>query len=63
MSSVAERVRAVGELREALIAMRRQALKREHPEEGEERLDERLRSWVLASDPPAVGKPGDASRS
>ena len=49
MDPVEARVRSAIELRELIVAMRRQALVRENPGESREQIDERLRRWVLES--------------
>jgi hypothetical protein len=49
---VEARMRAAIELRDAMIAMRREALRRELPKASEEEIDARLRRWVLAVEPP-----------
>ena len=41
------RFRAALELRDLMIAMRREALRRDHPAEPAARIEERLREWVL----------------
>ena len=51
MDSVQARFRAALELRQLMIAMRRERLVREYPEEPEESIDRRLQEWVLASRP------------
>ena len=55
MEPVEARFRAAIELREAMIAMRREALRREHPSASEEEIVTRLREWVLAVEPPRPG--------
>lgn len=52
MSPVEARIRAALELRELAIAMRREVLRREYPEDSAEELEARLRAWVLHADPP-----------
>jgi hypothetical protein len=47
MTATQARVRAALELRELTIAMRRQALAREHPAESRDQIEKRLRDWVL----------------
>jgi len=47
-----ERMQAAFELHELAVAMRREALKREHPEEGPARIEARLRTWLLQADMP-----------
>jgi hypothetical protein len=50
MGPVEARFRAALELRELMIAMRRQRLVREYPAEPKERIERRLREWVLGAD-------------
>ena len=50
---VQRRFREVAELRELMIAMRRQVLVRENPGESDEQIDARLRSWLMRPDPPS----------
>lgn len=45
-------MQAAFELHELAVAMRREALKREHPEEGPARIEARLRTWLLQADMP-----------
>lgn len=47
MSEVEERMRAALELRDLMIAMRREALKRAFPSESEAEIEGRLTRWVL----------------
>lgn len=47
MDPVEERMRSAIQLRELTIAMRREALKREHPRASEVEIEERLRRWVI----------------
>ena len=52
MSAVEERMQAAFELHELAVAMRREALKREHAEEGAAEIEARLRAWLLRPEPP-----------
>ena len=61
MSASEARVRAALELRELMIAMRREALTREHPGESPEQIAERLREWVLRPVPVGRGSRERAS--
>lgn len=38
-----------------MIARRRERLRREYPAVSEDEIDERLREWVLAVEPPGPG--------
>lgn len=53
-----QRFAAALELRELMIAMRRQVLVREHPGESDDEIDARLREWVLTPPPPPTHWPG-----
>lgn len=48
-------MRAAIQLRELTIALRREALKREHPEASESEIEARLRRWV--TEPPEPIRP------
>ncbi|HEX2252944.1 MAG TPA: hypothetical protein VHQ65_06735 [Thermoanaerobaculia bacterium] len=52
MDPLHARFRAVSELRDLMIAMRREALRREHPDESAEQIEQRLTDWVVTPVPP-----------
>jgi len=52
MDSVEARMRAAFELHELAVAMRREALARQHPDEDAAGIEVRLRAWLLDADPP-----------
>lgn len=52
MEPVEARFRAAIELRGLMITMHRELLAREHPDEPQERIERRLRKWVLGDEPP-----------
>lgn len=45
-------MRAAFELHDLAVAMRREALKREHPGESAAEIEARLRAWLLRPEPP-----------
>jgi Rv0078B-related antitoxin len=51
MNPVMERFQKAIELSEAMIAMHRQLLIREHPEESADQIDRRLHEWVTEPRP------------
>ena len=55
-----EKLRIALDLFESGVAMMREALKREHPTESEERIEQRLRQWIRhrpgAEDGDCVGR-------
>lgn len=53
MDSVQARMRAAFELHELAVAMRREAIAREHPDEDAAQIEARLRAWLLHADPPS----------
>ena len=53
------RFRAALELREITIAMQRQRLVREHPDESSEEIDRRLTEWVTRRQNPAGSTTGE----
>jgi hypothetical protein len=58
--AMAERVRMALELQAAGIEMKRLALRRQHPDESEEQVAERPRSWLQDLEPRDLG-PGLAA--
>ena len=52
MSAMEKRMGAAFELHELAVAMRREALKREHRDEGPAEIEARLRAWLLRPEPP-----------
>lgn len=58
--SPAEKLNVALELFESGVAMMRETLKREHPTESDERIEERLRAWIRhrpgAEDGDCVGR-------
>jgi len=52
MSTMEERLRAAFELHDLAVAMRREALKREYPEDGPAEIEVRLRAWLLRPEAP-----------
>ena len=52
MSTLEERMRAAFELHELAVAMRREALKRENPDESDAEIEARLRTWLLWAEMP-----------
>ena len=57
MSPVESRIRAALELRGLTIAMRREALRREYPDDSAEQLERRVRAWVLQVEVPCRSHP------
>lgn len=52
MSSVEARMQAAFELHALVVAIRREALGREHPQESAAQIEARLSSWLLGTDRP-----------
>ena len=56
MDPVQARMRAAFELHDLAVAMRREALSRQHPDESASEIEARLRDWLLRADPPQRGQ-------
>ena len=50
MNAVEARMRAAFELHELAVAMRREALARQFPDEDERQIEARLRRWIVKAD-------------
>ena len=63
MDPVEARMRAAFELHDLAVAMRREALAREYPDEDAAQIEARLCAWLLRSDPPHGFGTAQPSRS